>query len=213
MPRVSFLFSWYYQGKAPMIFHLTLWRHWKFISPDTPHIRKRQRDTDSTSQTNSHSRSATSSQHGNLPIPRGSIIVGNPGWRFPTTGPHMICSSSVCYCLERWFLTRPVHRDAWIYVQSRRLDGRNPGKSKVLGSSQTAWDQVTPNFTDFSPISNAFCADGTPSIGHSLEFPSPRVIEWDRGFYTSREMTVHVCYYFQLSGIIILAFKRTANTK
>ena len=40
MPRVSFLFSWYYQGKAPMIFHLTLWRHWKFISPDTPHIRK-----------------------------------------------------------------------------------------------------------------------------------------------------------------------------
>jgi hypothetical protein len=120
---------------------------------------------------------------------------------------------SVCYCLERWFLTRPVHRDAWIYVQSRRLDGRNPDKSKVLGSSQTAWDQVTPNFTDSSPISNAFCADGTPSIGHSLEFPSPRVIGWHRGFYTSREMTGRVRFSFRLSGISILAFKRTPNTK
>ena len=69
-----------------MFIHLTLWRHWKFISPDTPHIRKRQRVTDSTSQTDSHSRSATSSQHGNLPIPRGIDIVGRLGKGIETSG-------------------------------------------------------------------------------------------------------------------------------
>ena len=198
-----------------MFIHLTFMEALEIYSPDIPHIRMRQRVTDSTSQTDSHSRSATSSQHGNLPIPRGIDIVGK-SWSvvgFTPPGQHMIWSPSVCYCLERWFLTRPVHRDAWIYVQSRRLDVRNPGKSKVLGSSQTAWDQVTPNFTDFSPISNAFCADGNTSPGHSLEFPSTRVNEWDRGFYTSREMTGRVCFSFRLSGISILTFRWPTNTK
>ena len=125
-------FAWYDHEKSQWLSTLPLWRHWKFISPDIPHIRKRQRVTDSTSQTDSHSRSATSSQHGNLPIPRGIDIVGK-SWSvvgFTPPGQHMIWSRSVCYCLERWFLTRPVHRDAWIYVQSRRLDGRNPDNFK-----------------------------------------------------------------------------------
>jgi len=57
-------------------------------------------------------------------------IVGRLGKGFLPPREHMIWSPSVCYCLERWFLTRPVHRDAWIYVQSRRLDGRNPDNFK-----------------------------------------------------------------------------------
>jgi hypothetical protein len=74
-----------------MFIQLTFMEALEIYSPDIPHIRQRQRVTDSTSQTNSHSRSATSSQHGNLPIPQGSIIVGNPGVMFPPPpGQHMI---------------------------------------------------------------------------------------------------------------------------
>lgn len=119
-----------------MIIHLTFMEALEIYSPDIPHIRKRQRVTDSTSQTDSHSRSATSSQHGNLPIPRGSTLWADsaralkPRVSPPPPREHVIWSPSVCYCLERWFLTRPVHRDAWIYVQSRRLDGRNPDNFK-----------------------------------------------------------------------------------
>ena len=131
-----------------MIIHLTFMEALEIYSPDIPHIRMRQRVTDSTSQTDSHSRSATSSQHGNLPIPRGIDIVGK-SWSvvgFTPPGQHMIWSPSVCYCLERWFLTRPVHRDAWIYVQSRRLDGRNPDNFK---GTWLISDRMTASYPQF----------------------------------------------------------------
>jgi hypothetical protein len=60
----------------------------------------------------------------------GQTRQGHWNLGFPPPREHVIWSPSVCYCLERWFLTRPVHRDAWIYVQSRRLDGRNPDNFK-----------------------------------------------------------------------------------
>ena len=69
-----------------MFIHLTFMEALEIYSPDIPHIRKRQRVTDSTSQTDSHSRSATSSQHGNLPIPRGIDIVGRLGKGIETSG-------------------------------------------------------------------------------------------------------------------------------
>jgi hypothetical protein len=132
---------------------------------------------------------------------------------FTPPGQHMIWSRSVCYCLERWFLTRPVHRDAWIYVQSRRLDGRNPDNFKGTWLISDLMTASYPQFHRFFSHVNRLLRRRNTSPGHSLEFPSTRVNEWDRGFYTSREMTGRVCFSFRLSGISILAFTWPKNTK
>ena len=73
----------------------------------------------------------------------------NLGFRPPRE--HVIWSPSVCYCLERWFLTRPVHRDAWIYVQSRRLDGRNPDNVKGTWLISDRMTASYPQFHRFFP--------------------------------------------------------------
>ena len=73
MPRVSFL-SHDMITKSPNDYPPYLYGGIRNLLPGYPPYPQRQRVTDSTSQTNSHSRSAMSSQHGNLPIPRGSTL-------------------------------------------------------------------------------------------------------------------------------------------
>jgi hypothetical protein len=173
MTRVSFL-SHDIITKSPNVYPPYLYGGIGNLFPGYPPYPQRQRVTDSTSQTDSHSRSATSSQHGNLPIPRGIDIVGK-SWSvvgFTPPGQHMIWSPSVCYCLERWFLTRPVHRDAWIYVQSRRLDGRNPDYVKGTWLISDLMTASYPQFHRFFSHVNRLLRRRNTSPGHSLEFPS-----------------------------------------
>ena len=97
-------------------------------------------------------------------------------------------------------------------LESRRLDERNPDKSKdtwLISDRYTIMPSIDRFFSHF----NRLLRRRNTSTGHSLEFPSTRVIEWDRGFYTSREMTVHVRFSFRLPGIIILTFRWPTNTK
>ena len=134
------------------------------------------------------------------------------GWIYPPRTAHDMIT--VCLLLFRALILNSTRT-------SRRLNLRPIKKTRWKKSRQVkgTWlisDRMTasyPQFHRFLSHFNRLMRRRNMSTGHSLEFPSPRVIEWHRGFYTSREMTVHVCYYFQLSGIIILAFKRTANTK
>ena len=97
-------------------------------------------------------------------------------------------------------------------LESRRLDERNPDKSKDTWLISDRYT-IMPSIDRFFPHFKRLLRRRNTSTGHSLEFPSTRVIEWDRGFYTSREMTVHVRFSFRLPGIIILTFRWPTNTK
>ena len=124
-------FAWYDHEKSQWLSTLPLWRHWKFIPRISP-ISARDNGllTPPHKQTHIH---AVQRRHNTATYQyrEGSTLWADSAralkpWVSPPPREHVIWSPSVCYCLERWFLTRPVHRDAWIYVQSRRLDGRNP---------------------------------------------------------------------------------------
>jgi len=100
--------------------------------------------------------------------PFGATMRGQHcGWIYNGVSrcrPHMNRSLSVCYYWSvRYLVPRyytPVQHDTWIYVQSRRLNGRNPDKSKVLGSYQILSAQVTPNFTSQSSHFNRLLRRG-----------------------------------------------------
>jgi hypothetical protein len=210
-------FAWYDHEKSQWLSTLPLWRHWKFIPRISP-ISARDNGllTPPHKQTHIHAvqrrhNTATYQYREGSTLWADSVRALKP--RVSPPREHVIWSPSVCYCLERWFLTRPVHRDAWIYVQSRRLDGRNPDNFKGTWLISDLMTASYPQFHRFFSHVKRLLRRRNTSTGHSLEFPSTRVNEWDRGFYTSREMTVHVCFSFRLPGISILTFRRPTNTK
>ena len=121
---------------------------------------------------------------------------------------HVNWSLCVCYCWSDCFSTSPIQHGTRIkktrWKKSRQVKG-HLAYIRPLHHNAFNWPIIPPFQTPFAP---------TEHVHRPLtRVPFSKSTWWHRGFYTSRDMTGHVCFSFRLSGIIILAFIRSKNTK
>ena len=195
-----------------MIIHLTFMEALEIYSPDTPLIR---RDngllTPPHKQTHIH---VVQHRHNTATYQyREDRHCGQTrqGISPPKRAHDMI---TVCLLLFRALILNSTRT-------SRRLNLRPIKKTRWKKSRQVkgTWlisDRMRPSYPQF----HRFFPHFKRLLRRREHVPRPltrvpfyKVKEWDRGFYTSREMTGRVCFSFRLSGISILTFRWPTNTK